>query len=350
MNRNLLDEADVLVTEPSTFGSVGVPIGASREDRPILGTRLGHGPIHVSLIGGCHADEPVGPEFLRRLAVYLTRLPSENPAKTEFSWWIVPHVNPDGEERNRGWSEHVVDLDDHLGQADIGYEAACYFENVVRELPGDDVEFGFPENSREIRPENVAVARFLRGAGQLALHGSFHGMGLATGVWFLLEPSWDARTPKLRERLAGLAQKMGYPVLNWDREGEKGFRAISPGFSTRPDSKAMKEHFLSQGDPETAAKFRPSSMEFARSLGGDPLTLVTEMPLFLVGDHGPEYVPPPDFKKLKDSLAAAAVGGRAKLETSLRDLGVQPMSIRDQMRLQLAYLNEALCAVRRNAD
>ena len=48
----------------------------------------------------------------------------------------------------------------------------------------------------------------------------------------------------------------------------------------------MRRHFLDRGDPETAAVFRPSSMEYVRSLGGDPLTFVSEMPLFLL--------PPPE--------------------------------------------------------
>ena len=36
-----------------------------------------------------------------------------------------------------------------------------------------------------------------------------------------------------------------------------------------------------RNDPGMAAKFRPSSMEYVRSLGGDPFTMVSEMPLFL---------------------------------------------------------------------
>ena len=56
---------------------------------------------------------------------------------------------------------------------------------------------------------------------------------------------------------------------------------LAPGFSTRPDSRAMAAHFRAQGDEATAALFRPSSMEAIRALGGDALTLVSEMPLFV---------------------------------------------------------------------
>jgi hypothetical protein len=83
-------------------------IGRSREGRDVLACRLGRGDLHVSLIGGCHADEPVGPALLRRLAAYLTALPPDAPPLAAESWWIVPHVNPDGEVRNASWSETTL--------------------------------------------------------------------------------------------------------------------------------------------------------------------------------------------------------------------------------------------------
>ena len=48
----------------------------------------------------------------------------------------------------------------------------------------------------------------------------------------------------------------------------------------------MSEYFMAAGDPVTASLFRPSSMETVRSLGGDPLTLVSEMPLFITPGVG----------------------------------------------------------------
>ena len=51
-------------------------------------------------------------------------------------------------------------------------------------------------------------------------------------------------------------------------------------------------------DPATAALFRPSSMEHVRALGGDPLTLVSEMPLFITPGVGDE-IGPPDPKALE---------------------------------------------------
>ena len=69
-------------------------LGRSREGRPVLGWRFGEGGTRISLIAGCHADEPVGPRLLREL---VTRLEGGDRGLLEGrEWWIAPHVNPDG--------------------------------------------------------------------------------------------------------------------------------------------------------------------------------------------------------------------------------------------------------------
>ena len=111
----------------------------------------------------------------------------------------------------------------------------------------------------------------------------------------------------------------------------------------------MVAHFLALSDEETAAKFRPSSMELIRSLGGDPLTLVSEMPLFLLPEaptspSGPGFkAGTPGKRTLHDQLRQIALDlpADAARDEMIR-LGVRPMPIRDQMRLQLAFLNQAL--------
>lgn len=293
------------------------PIGRSREGREILGAVLGSGPRRVSLIGGCHSDEPVGPAMLRRLASYLSSHPDPH-----HTWYIVPHVNPDGEARNAVWSDPGF----QAGVFDLG----LYLRHAMREKPGDDIEFGFPD----LRPENQAVADFLAEGGPFILHGSFHSIAFATGPWFLIEPTWIERTAGLRNALRKRVRALGYGVFDVDRGGEKGFRRIDEGFTTRPDSRSMIAWFEERGDRETAAKFRPSSMEYVRSLGGDPFTFVSEMPLFLrplpEGDTGR-----PDDPIFRAWLERAAFSG---------DDQVRGMPIRDQMRLQLAFLDEAVQA------
>jgi hypothetical protein len=259
------------------------------------------------------------------------------------TWFVVPHVNPDGRARNAVWSQSPVPTIDHKSVPDQGYDVVAYSREALRELPGDDIEFGFPRSLDDIdaRPENRAVAYFLEQAAPIHLHASFHGMGFATGPWFLIEPTWIERTAALRRALRHQVRAMGYRLFDVDRRGEKGFRRIDEGFSTRPDSKAMQSHFEESGDPDTASLFRPSSMEYARSLGGDPFTLVSEMPLFLLRDEQDTSADTPPFgtgsegrKTLHSWLLQliARVGtDEARLQTER--LGIRPMPIRDQMRL-----------------
>ncbi len=323
-------------------------IGSSREGREILGARVGGGPLHVSLIGGCHADEPVGPETLARLLAFLLSLPTGHPLIRDLTWSVVPHVNPDGRERNRVWSESRLDAADSTGRANFVFDLPAYLRGAVRELPGDDIEFGFPATPADdgARIENQAVARFLRPSAPFHLHGSFHGMGFAPGPWFLLEPSWIDRTTPLRKSLRRQVRQMGLVPFDIDRGGEKGFHRIDEGFSTRPDSEAMKNYFRQRRDRETAARFRPSSMEYVRSLGGDPLTFVTEMPLFLLpAEKANIAIAKTAPGSLRDRLQSMAAGSSDRaVRTEASRMGIRPMPIGDQARLQLAFLDQALQA------
>jgi hypothetical protein len=336
---------EVLATSPFP-PPPGRILGHSRQGQEIDGYRLGRGPLHVSLIGGCHADEPVGPAMLRRLVAFLAERPAEDPLLSAISWFIVPHVNPDGEARNAAWSVSTVPAIDHLGREDRAYDLAQYLDHVAREPPGDDMEFGFPRDPEDAgaRPENRAVAAFLAQGAPFHLHASFHGMGFASGPWFLIEQAWIDRTAGLREALRRRVREMGYRPFDVDRGGEKGFHRIDEGFTTRPDSRSMVRWFEERNDPEMAAKFRPSSMEYVRSLGGDPFTLVSEMPLFLRPLEGGE-TGRPDDPRFRAFLGRVAGRPAEEVQIEMEKSGVRGMPIRDQMRLQLAFLNEALAIV-----
>jgi len=327
----------------------GLELGRSREGRPILAHRFGSGSRRISLIGGCHADEPVGPRLLRGLASALAAAAPDDPLLRRFAWWIVPHVNPDGAARNAAWQ--------HDGAA--AYRFGGYLAGRVREPPGDDIEFGFPRgvDDRGARPEPAAVARWwATGAEPFALHATLHGMAFAAGPWFLVEPAWVDRTAGLREWCRRRTTELGYVLHDVERKGEKGFHRIERGFATRPSSIAMRDHFLGLGDSDTAARFRPSSMEHVRTLGGDPLTLVSEMPLFLLPGVGDEPGPPdPALERWRERIAGwgARLGadGEAdenaieRIDAEALALGLRPMPVADQMRLQWAMLSAALATV-----
>ena len=332
----------ILATEPIAPRG-REPIGASREGRPVRGFRFGTGNRRISLLGGCHADEPVGPRLLSHLAAYLDALPADDPLLDRYQWWIIPHINPDGEARNRVW----YDGDDEA------YDLGCYLAGVIREPPGDDIEFGFPLNDQDTgaRPENRAAYQWwLSADGPFTMHISLHGMGFAAGPWFLLEHSWNDRLESFKKTCRACVAEMGYRLHDVERHGEKGFVRLGPGFCTRPDSESMRRHFLDLGDEAMAARFRPSSMETIRSLGGDALTMVSEMPLFLLPGVG-ETLGPPDpvaveWRERIGQWRTSAKGGAAAavINAEAHQAGLRPMPIRDQMTLQWMMIRGGLKA------
>jgi len=335
----------------------GEVIGRSREGRPLRAFRFGTGPLRVSLLAGCHADEPVGPRLLRRLAAHLADLPAGDPLLATAEWWVLPHVNPDGAVRNGAWQRPDGSGPEAHGRAEPeAYDPGLYLRHVEREAPGDDVEFGFPRGPRdeEARPENRAARSWWRGApGPFALHVSLHGMATGTGPWYLVEPGWLGRPEleRLLERCRVSASHAGYGLHDVERAGEKGFHRIDRGFATRPNHVSMREHFLAAGDPGTAARFRPSSMETVRALGGDPLTLVSEVPLFTVqqADEAPEA-----WRERLRGWAAALRTGEGEADgdvlAAVRDAGLRPVPVVDQMRLQWAFVCAGLEAAARRRE
>lgn len=339
----------ILETAPVSVDA-GLEIGRSIEQRPLRGFHFGRGSFHACFIGGCHADEPVGPWMLRRLVAWLATLGDDSPWLRDVSWTVVPHCNPDGEERNRTWSD-----DDPGALSGAAFDLERYLRHRIRELPGDDIEFGFPRDDSDdgARPENLAVAAFLRrqvaSRGALAVHGSFHGMGFAGGPWFLLDRDWIDRTGAAREALARRVATMEYALHDVQRNGEKGFDRIERGFCTRPDSDSMRRFFLDRNDAEMAARFRPSSMEFARRTSPDALTFVSEMPLFIVPGMGDSISPSdPVAQRFRgDVLPRLELAARSGSAPPPRvPLTPAPMPLLDQMTLQLVFADEALRAAR----
>jgi len=113
----------------------------------------------------------------------------------------------------------------------------------------------------------------------------------------------------------------------------------------------MREHFLALGDSDTADRFRPSSMETIRSLGGDALTMVSEMPLFLLPGVG-ETLGPPDpvaveWRERIERWRAVVKDGASlgTVSSEARQAGLRSMPIRDQMALQWMMVGAGLATI-----
>ena len=308
-------------------------IGQSEEGRPIQAFRFGDGPKKVALLAGAHSDEPVGPETLRALVIHFIKFVDEDidiPLLKDYTFFLVPHVNPDGEAVNATWIKKMPNIESYLA-------------NAFREKPGRDIEFGYPD----MRIENSAVSTFMKEFGPFDLYINLHGMAIAEGIMLLIEKHWIDRTETLQSRFIDIARNNDLPLHDHDRDGEKGFQYIGPGFTTTPEGKAMKEHFVNQGDHEMAAKFHSSSMEYIRSLGGDPLCLVTELPLFLVASNQINNSKPgvPEtylaFKEKLPQLQLKAQKGE-DIAPLLGEFQIMPLSLRLASRIHLQIIKSAL--------
>ncbi len=310
-------------------------IGTSEEGRPLDAVVIGKGVRRVSLIAGAHSDEPVGPETLRE---FILQALAQRQKFTElfetYQFIIIPQINPDGEAHNRRWT-------------DIWPSVEAYLLHAFREPPGRDLEFGFPN----MRKENTHVSEFLIEHGPFVMHASLHGMGFAEGAMLLIERHWIERTQNLREQFKALLKNAGLRLHDHDRKGEKGFIYIEPGFWTTPEGRAMRAHFESKDDRETALNFHDSSMEFVRKIGRDPLCLVTELPLFIINKEIPNqpagmplaYL---EFKERIPDLRAKLSLGES-IENVLQEYQIIPLDLSLAIRLQLGIIEAGLETTRR---
>ncbi|NND70420.1 MAG: peptidase M14 [Rhodothermales bacterium] len=310
--------------EENGFSNSGITvrsIGRSREGRTIDAYDFGSGPIHVSIISGSHADEPIGSETIRLLIETVLAgggLPGSHLEACTFH--VIPQINPDGEERNAEWMSNWPSVE-------------SYIQNVVRELPGDDIEFGYPD----MRPENAAAVSYWNSIGTIDLHVSLHGMGYAEGVMLLIERHWTSRTQEIRDAYTRLAESMNLGLHTHNRKGEKGFFYIEDGYTTTPEGAAMRAHFSGLGETETASLFHSSSMEFMRTLSADPLSLVTEIPLFAIRNSGSGTMIPENYVELKKHLPEwkAEIDAGQSITDRLSSFELRPVKIADAIALQL---------------
>lgn len=298
-------------------------LGNTEEGRPIDAVVLGKGRRYISLLAGAHSDEPAGPETLRTFILEgLRNRKLLRDIFRRYRFFIIPHINPDGEARNRVWIEQWPDL-------------RAYLEYVFREPPGRDLEFGYPE----MREENRLISAFLKEHAPFGLHISLHGMGFSEGAMLLIERRWIGRSQELQKKFAAYAQESGLKLHDHDRKGEKGFMYIGPGFTTTPEGRAMQAYFRSLGDEESARKFHLSSMEYVRILGGNPLCLVTELPLFVIGNKVENPAPgvPVEYLKFRERLPGLRLKASAgeSLADAIGEFQIQPLELEVAVRFQL---------------
>ena len=252
---------------------------------------------------------------------------------------IVPHVNPDAEARNAPWISR-------FDAARPTESLAAYLRHRLREAPGRDVEFSFPD----ARPETAAVSQFLFSAGPPALHASLHGMGFSEGALLLIDRDHllAPTTAALRDGFRTAAHRAGLRLHDHDRGGDKGFRYGGAGFTSTPLGAAMRDHFLALGDAETAARFGLSSMETAALVSPGVLSVVTELPLFVLGAETERTPGIPSLLNRWTNMqpdVAEALSDLDRLARLVAPLGLRALDVPTAVGLHLETLDLALDSI-----
>ncbi len=305
-------------------------LGESEQGRSIDAVIIGSGKKTISLLAGAHSDEPVGPETLRTFILEgLPQRENLRPLLQTFRFVIIPHINPDGEAQNQPWIQQWPDI-------------GAYLQHAFRERPGRDLEFGYPD----MRIENRLISQFLEQYAPFSLHLSLHGMGFSEGPMLLIERHWIEATRELQSKFIAYTQNLGLSLHDHDRKGEKGFLYIGPGFTTTPEGKAMQAYFRSRNDEVTAQLFHLSSMEYVRNLGGNPLCLVTELPLFIIGRQSPKKPPgiPVDYLDFRNQIPELQrrLSNEESIGNIISEFKIQPFDLQTAIRFQLFVIQLGL--------
>lgn len=318
-------------------------IGHSQAGYKLFGIKIGNGNLKASIIAGCSADEPVGPYMVKCFLAWLKQSASGNELLKKWTFYIIPQMNPDGALRNKSWTELPLSL-------------MMYLEKSKRDLPSEDLEFGFPgsNSSNNIHPENKAAAEFLGPHGPFHAHFSLHNLIVGGGAWFLIDKKHSNDSFQLQAKLKGIAEKLNVPLYDIDRKGEKGFVRLSAGFSTTPSSAELRKYYQEHSHPDWAENTHLSSMDFIENLGGEPLSLVSEIPMFyslkIRSVKTPEELKLKHFfqSELLKCAKALQAGDRELYERIMLEWNIQPISFKDQIRIQFRTILCALAEIKNN--
>ncbi len=263
------DQVEAKIDALAKAGVKVETIGHSREGRPLYALSVGKGPKNVVAMAGAHPDEPVGTVTCLHLAQRLATDPRLAALCEQATFHFVPMANPDGSAANASW------LPSWGPRPDLG----AYLSQVRRDVPKDDVEFGFPSDpSQAVRPENAAIAGWFDRIGKIDHYVSLHSMFIGGGALFLLMGDLEGEIGKVRFVQDRIAAK-GLPLHDKDRFGQKGFHRLGPGLMTAPTKDEMAAFFAAGGASAQAAQFKLNSMQYVTQRNDCPLAFVSEIPL-----------------------------------------------------------------------
>ncbi len=238
-------------------------VGSSTDGQAIPMVSIGSGPKSALLFACPHPNEPIGAMLIHFL---LDELVANPELRSQWTWHLLPCVDPDGVRLNEGWFAGPFTIRN-------------YARNFYRPRSEEQVEWTFPLSYKTFSwqtpiPETRALMAAFDATRPDFVY-SLHNAGFG-GVYYYIsrdvQGAYEAMSTIPGHR--GLFLSLGEPEMPWAVE-------FAPAVYRTPTAKDAYDYFekYAQGDPASFITGGGSSFDYLQPLSG-PLSLVTELPYF----------------------------------------------------------------------
>ncbi|HJE20407.1 MAG TPA: peptidase [Aliicoccus persicus] len=239
--------------------------GKSRNGHPILCSKIGNGKKNALCFALPHPNEPIGAMTIEFLSRALAE-DEEFRNSTEYTWYFMKCVDPDGTRLNEGWFKGPFNI----------YN---YTKNFFRPGSIEQVEWTFPVNYKNLNfddpmPETQAIMNVVQEAKPDFLY-SLHNAGFGGAYWYITHEYED-----IFDDLRDAAKKQGVAL----HLGEPETPAVKQYSQSIYNMLGIEEEYdflekYTNDAPEDLIKCGTSSASYAKKFN-DCVTLLTELPYF----------------------------------------------------------------------
>lgn len=236
--------------------------GQSTDGTEIPMVTIGDGPKSVVLFALPHPNEPIGAMLVQFL---LDELISNPELREQYTWHLLPCVDPDGTRLNEGWFAGPFTVEN-------------YARNFYRPRSAEQVEWTFPLNYKTYEwstpiPETQALMAAFDQAKPDFVY-SLHNAGFG-GVYYYMTPFVKGAYDDLLAIPAenGLFMSLGEPEMPWAVE-------FAPAVFEMVSITKAYDYAEQYGEGDPASHISGGASSYDYLLDRNPAFLVTELPYF----------------------------------------------------------------------
>ncbi len=235
-------------------------IGSSRLGEPLLCLTVGSGTLQALIFAMPHPNEPIGALTAGELARQLCG-DAELRESLDFTWHIVPCIDPDGTRLNEGWFKGP-------------FTRSHYARHFYRPASDDQVEWTFPFSYKgayfdAVLPETLALMRLIdetKPAFLCSLHNAETG-----GVYYYL----SREAPALYSALQEIPARLGLPLDRGEPEAPY-VPVFAPAIFGHISREQSYDYLEQAGQNPLDGAYGESSSHYAARYG--TFSLVSELP------------------------------------------------------------------------